>query len=181
MVLLFGAPAVFLSVIPILVAAGALTGFRVSEGTAKLLPQSSFASRFAVLVHGKPRFTEGMTGGKPGGIFGIPLVERNDSVAAIKILHRVVDVLFIISLVADKGTFVDIAKALAFHDNGCAEHGFFGKAGTTGFCARQLKVERGEELIVKRSGTLRSEQGDVANDFLSVDSGQPLSVWFSCN
>lgn len=54
---------------------------------------------FSVLVHGETGFADGIAGRKPGGIFGIPLVERNDSVTAIKILHRVVDVLFVISYI----------------------------------------------------------------------------------
>ena len=70
----------------------------------------------------------------------------------------------------------DIAEALAFHDDERAEHGFLRKTGASRFGAGQLKVERAEKPVVKRSGALRSEQGDVVDDFLSVDSGQPLSV-----
>ncbi|MEF2660289.1 hypothetical protein, partial [Dysosmobacter sp.] len=36
-----------------------------------------------------------------------------------------------------------------------------------------------EKLVVKRSGALGCEQRHILNDFLSVDSGQPLSGWFS--
>ena len=36
-----------------------------------------------------------------------------------------------------------------------------------------------EKLVVEVCGSLGCEQRDVLNDFLSVDSGQPLSGWFS--
>ena len=75
--------------------AGALTGFGVAEGTAKLLSQSPLASRFAVLVHSETGFAERIAGRELGGIFGVALVERDHSVAVVKILHRVVNVFFV--------------------------------------------------------------------------------------
>ncbi len=35
-------------------------------------------------------------------------------------------------------------------------------------------IKSGEQLVVERSGTLGCEQRYILNDFLSVDSGQPL-------
>ncbi len=38
-----------------------------------------------------------------------------------------------------------------------------------------VKVQISEQLVVEHSGTLQCEQLYILNDFLSVDSGQPLS------
>ena len=43
----------------------------------------------------------------------------------------------------------------------------------------QRKVQTAEDLVVEVCGSLGCEQHDILNDFLSVDSGQPLSGWFS--
>ena len=48
----------------------------------------------------------------------------------------------------------NVDKALAFHDNECAEQGFLRETGTTCFCAGQFKVKRAEQLVVERCGTL---------------------------
>ena len=43
----------------------------------------------------------------------------------------------------------------------------------------QCEVQTAEDLVVEVCGSLGCEQHDILNDFLSVDSGQPLSGWFS--
>ena len=43
----------------------------------------------------------------------------------------------------------------------------------------QSEVQTAEDLVVEVCGSLGCEQHDILNDFLSVDSGQPLSGWFS--
>ena len=42
----------------------------------------------------------------------------------------------------------------------------------------QCEVQTAEDLVVEVCGSLGCEQHDILNDFLSVDSGQPLSGWF---
>ncbi|MFQ9052499.1 MAG: hypothetical protein ACLR5H_04385 [Oscillospiraceae bacterium] len=43
----------------------------------------------------------------------------------------------------------------------------------------QREVQAAEKLVVEHGGALGCKQRDILNDFLSVDSGQPLSGWFS--
>jgi hypothetical protein len=43
----------------------------------------------------------------------------------------------------------------------------------------QREVQAAEKLVVKHGGALGCKQRHILNDFLSVDSGQPLSGWFS--
>ncbi len=75
----------------------------------------------------------------------------------------------------------DLREALAFHNDKSADHGFFGEAPPPGCCPGQREVQAAEKLVVERSGTLGCKQCHILNDFLSVDSGQPLSGWFSAN
>lgn len=104
---IFGATAVLLSVIPVLVVAWTIAGFGIAERTAELLPQSTLTTRFAVFMHGEASFADGIAGREPGGIFGVALVKRNNGVAAIKLPHCAVNVFFVIGLVADEGALID--------------------------------------------------------------------------
>ena len=49
----------------------------------------------------------------------------------------------------------------------------------SGCCPWQREVQAAEKLVIKHGGALGCEQRHILNDFLSVDSGQPLSGWFS--
>ena len=73
----------------------------------------------------------------------------------------------------------DLRETLAFHNDKRTDHGFFGEAPPPGCRSGQREVQAAEKLVVKRSGALGCEQRHILNDFLSVDSGQPLSGWFS--
>ena len=75
----------------------------------------------------------------------------------------------------------DVPKALAFHDEKGAEHRFLWEAPASGSCSGQCKFQCPKELVIECSGTLGCEQCHILNDFLSVDSGQLLSVWFCLN
>ena len=75
----------------------------------------------------------------------------------------------------------DLREALAFHNDKRTDHGFFGEAPPPGCRSGQREVQAAEKLVVECSGALGCEQRDILNDFLSVDSGQPLSGWFSAN
>ena len=59
------------------------------------------------------------------------------------------------------------------------DHGFFGEAPPPGCRSGQREVQAAEKLVVKHGGTLGCEQRHILNDFLSIDSGQPVSGWFS--
>ena len=72
-------------------------------------------------------------------------------------------------------------KALAFHDEKGAEHRFLWEAPASGSCSGQCKFQCPKEFVIECSGTLGCEQCHILNDFLSVDSGQLLSVWFCLN
>ena len=73
----------------------------------------------------------------------------------------------------------DLREALAFHNDKSADHGFLWKAPPPGCRPGQREVQTAEKLVIKHGGALGCEQRHILNDFLSVDSGQPLSGWFS--
>ena len=73
----------------------------------------------------------------------------------------------------------DLREPLAFHNDKSTDHGFLRKAPPPGCRSGQREVQAAEKLVVERSGALGCEQRHILNDFLSVDSGQPLSGWFS--
>ena len=73
----------------------------------------------------------------------------------------------------------DLRETLAFHNDKRTDHGFFREAPPPGCRSGQREVQAAEKLVVERSGALGCEQRHILNDFLSVDSGQPLSGWFS--
>lgn len=73
----------------------------------------------------------------------------------------------------------DLRETLAFHYDKRTDHGFFGEAPPPGCRSGQREVQAAEKLVIKHGGALGCEQCHILNDFLSVDSGQPLSGWFS--
>ena len=78
------------------------------------------------------------------------------------------------------GQVGDLREPLAFHDNEGAEHSFFGEATPSSCRSGQREVQTAKKLVVERSGALGCKQRHILDDFLSVDSGQPLSGWFFC-
>ena len=73
----------------------------------------------------------------------------------------------------------DLRETLAFHNDKRTDHGFFGETPPPGCRSGQREVQAAEKLVVKHGGALGCKQRHILNDFLSVDSGQPLSGWFS--
>ena len=73
----------------------------------------------------------------------------------------------------------DLRETLAFHHDKSTDHGFLGEAPPPGCRLGQREVQTAEKLVVEHGGALGCKQRDILNDFLSVDSGQPLSGWFS--
>ena len=73
----------------------------------------------------------------------------------------------------------DLREPLAFHYDKRTDHGFFREAPPPGCRSGQREVQAAEKLVIKHGGALGCEQRHILNDFLSVDSGQPLSGWFS--
>lgn len=69
----------------------------------------------------------------------------------------------------------NLRKALTFHNNKRADHCFLRKAPPPSCRSGQREVQFREQLIVEHSGALGCEQCHVLNNFLPVDSGQPLS------
>ena len=73
----------------------------------------------------------------------------------------------------------DLREALAFHNDKRTDHGFFREAPPPGCRSGQREVQAAEKIVVKHGGALGCKQRHILDDFLSVDSGQPLSGWFS--
>lgn len=69
----------------------------------------------------------------------------------------------------------DLRKPLAFHHNERTDHCFLREAPPPGCRSGQRDVQMSEQLVVECCGALGCEQRYILNDFLSVDSGQPLS------
>ena len=103
----FGAAAVLLPIVPILVITRTFTGFGLPEGAAKLLAGTASIRSFAVLVHGESGGAKKIACRQLGRVFGIPLVDRNNSITLINVVDSVVDGFDIIALVSDEGAFVD--------------------------------------------------------------------------
>ena len=73
----------------------------------------------------------------------------------------------------------DLREPLTFHNDKSTDHGFLGEAPPPGCRSGQREVQAAEKLVVEHGSTLGCEQRHILNDFLKVDSGQPLSGWFS--
>ena len=73
----------------------------------------------------------------------------------------------------------DLREPLTFHNDKSTDHGFLREAPPPGCRSGQREVQAAEKLVIKHGGALGCEQRHILNDFLPVDSGQPLSGWFS--
>ena len=71
----------------------------------------------------------------------------------------------------------DLREALAFHNDKSTDHGFLGEALPPSCRSGQREVQTAVKLVVEHGGALECKQCHILNDFLSVDSGQPLSGW----
>ena len=72
----------------------------------------------------------------------------------------------------------DLSEAFAFHNDKSTDHGFLREDPPHGCRPGQRDVQAAEKLVIKHGGALGCEQRHIPNDFLSVDSGQPLSGLF---
>ena len=75
----------------------------------------------------------------------------------------------------------NLREAFAFHNDKSTDHGFLREAPPPGCRSGQREVQTAEKLVVEHGGALGCEQRHILDDFLSVDSGQSLSGWFSAN
>ena len=177
--LIFRAAPVFLAVIPVFVVAGTFAGFGLTERAAVFLPGTMIVGGFSVLVHSQSGLTDRIAGRKRFRGFRAAWIEGDKCLALIDRFHGVVDVFHVIALVGKEGAFFQRNRLITFHNDKRTDHGFFGEAPPPGCRSGQREVQAAEKLVVKRSAALGCEQRHILNDFLSVDSGQPLSGWFS--
>ena len=103
----FCTAAVLLTIVPILVIARTLTGLGLAEGAAELLAGTTIIGCLAILVHGETGLTKEVSGRQFGGILSVSPVEWDNSFALVNIADSVVYGLGVITLVGDKGTFLD--------------------------------------------------------------------------
>lgn len=68
---------------------------------------------------------------------------------------------------------------LTFHNDKRTDHSFFREAPSPDCRSGQREVQAAEKFVAEHGGALGCKQRYILNDFLSVDSGQPLSGWFS--
>ena len=140
--LVFGAAPVFLAVVPVFVAARAFAGVGVSEVAAVFLPQTAFASRFTVLLHGKAGVTDRIAGSKSRCFSGVAFVQRNDRLAVVGVPDRVVNMLCVIPLVADEGAFL-----YGDHFICALQHGFdHGRIRNVGRCGQFVDGQAGDTV-----------------------------------
>jgi hypothetical protein len=110
---------------------------------------------FAILVHGKSRFADRVARGE---ILSTPCAapfERDDGFSVIDVPHCIVDAPRVITLVGKKRTFLQ---------------------GKNPAGVWKFKIKGTKEFVVEYGNIPGREQRHALNDFLSVDSGQPLSV-----
>ena len=104
--LVFCAAPVFLAVVPILVVAGANTGFGPAERAAVFLPGTMIVGRLSVLAHGKACRADWITGRNRFRGFRSAWIERDKSLALIDRFYRIVDTFHIVALVGKEGAFL---------------------------------------------------------------------------
>ena len=81
--LILGAALVFLPIVPVLVVAGANTGFELAEGAAVFLPGTIIVDRLSVLAHGEACLADRITGRKRFGGFRAAWIEGDKRLALI--------------------------------------------------------------------------------------------------
>ena len=81
--LILGAALVFLPIVPVLVVAGANTGFELAEGAAVFLPGTIIVDRLSVLAHGEACLADRITGRKRFGGFRAAWIEEDKRLALI--------------------------------------------------------------------------------------------------
>ena len=104
--LIFRAAPVFLAVVPILVVAGANTGFGPAERAAVFLPGTMIVGRLSVLVHSQPGRADRITGRKRFQGFRAAWIEGDKRLALIDRFHGIVDAFHIVALVGKEGAFL---------------------------------------------------------------------------
>ena len=103
--LIFCAAAVFLTIVPILMAAEALAGSGFSKRTTELLARPPVVCGFSILIHSKLNRTQRIAGGKSFFILCATLVEWDEGFSVIDHLYGVVDAFHIAALVCKERTF----------------------------------------------------------------------------
>ena len=99
----FNATPVFLPVVPVLVVAGANTGFGLTEWAAEFLPGTIIVGGFAIFVHSQSGITDQVTCRKSFAL-GIAFFEGDKSFPLIDRFHGVVDAFRVVALIREKGT-----------------------------------------------------------------------------
>ncbi len=104
-----GAALMLLVVIPVFVVAGASSRFGLPERAAEFLADAVFVSvkNLSIFSHGKTSIADKAFRGQFVWVLGIALIQRDNGIALVDILHQVVDRFHIVTLVAQKGTFVE--------------------------------------------------------------------------
>ena len=170
--LVFRAAPVFLPVVPVFVVAGANTGFGLAEGAAVFLPNPPSAiGGLAILVHGQPGLADWVTGRNRFRGFCAAWIEGDKSFPIIDRFHGVVDAFHVIALVGKKGAFFQRNRLIRGRED------LRGNGRIRDIARRGQLVERQSRDAVHQH--MACKQCHILNDFLSVDSGQPLSGWFS--
>jgi hypothetical protein len=120
---ILGTAPVFLAVVPVLMIAGTLRGFGLTEGTAEFLPESAVTIRgFPILAHSKTGLANGIAGREFLGILGIAGIEGNDSFSVIEVFYGVVNHPGVVALVTKEGTLLDGDDVI-----GCGEDLFYNR------------------------------------------------------
>ena len=119
----FGAAPVLFAVIPVFVVTRTAVGFGMTERAAEFLADSSLVKGFPVLVHGQPGGANQTAGGQLVGVLGIALIQRNNGLALIDVLHQIVDRFCIVALVTKECTLPEGQNSVSsgeylLHDGG---------------------------------------------------------------
>lgn len=103
--------------------ARAVTGFGLTERAAEFLAQAAIPiGGSSILVHGKTSLTDRMTGREIGERLCIALVQGDNSIPMVDVFNGVIDMLGVITLVADESSFLKRNDLVCFFED-CFNHG----------------------------------------------------------
>lgn len=119
---IFGAAAIFLTIVPVCVVTGTFTGCRAFEGAAKFLTSPATVKSFSIVVHGESSIAERGAGGQLLGVLGVTGIDGDKTLALKFIMDGVVNGLNIKSGITDEIAFPDGEESVGFAQHIHTDH-----------------------------------------------------------
>lgn len=87
------------------------------KGTAKLLPCAAMLPANTITMHSETRVTNGITNRQFHGVFGITLIDGDETFSSIKVMDGVMDLFTVIGFVRQKRALADRQKRIGSAKN----------------------------------------------------------------